>query len=230
VYDWDKFYLDTYLSNLSNVNRYCVNIDALPNLDDINDICCHDLDSDYKELCWTANFDHTNPETVREFCVAPRSIVNNNHCTVNSDCQSEQVCVSLSKYPPNEMILAMHTVERDNEPILYLGHFLNLYWSVQVSDYKPRWDWMHPFISWDIPFITQNILRFILSISGALALLNLAPVYYLDGEHAFETLLLWLLPHYPIHKRKLWAMVTFKAVSILLIGNIILSLGTLLVK
>ena len=66
-----------------------------------------------------------------------------------------------------------------------------------------------------------------MSISGALALLNLAPTYYLDGEHAMRYFVDWLLPRMSEGQKDFVVNMTFRFVAVLFVANIAVSVGAL---
>ncbi|KAF8695872.1 hypothetical protein HU200_036748 [Digitaria exilis] len=68
---------------------------------------------------------------------------------------------------------------------VYVGNLLSAAHSVRVSPYRPRWAFLL-FIA-DIPYILENGLSSLLHASGALAVVNCLPVYFLDGEAILET-------------------------------------------
>ncbi len=57
---------------------------------------------------------------------------------------------------------------------------------MHVSEYRPRWIGLPVWL----PQSLETLLRYLISLSGALALINLAPVYWLDGQWALKALLL----------------------------------------
>jgi hypothetical protein len=72
--------------------------------------------------------------------------------------------------------------------VFFQGHAHILGQSFSVSSYVFRWRNVFPralvraFAFWDFPNIIERQLQYAASISLALALLNMAPVFWLDGE------------------------------------------------
>jgi hypothetical protein len=100
--------------------------------------------------------------------------------------------------------------------------------SVTVSSYVPRFGWALPWwmrravASWDLPNIIERQLQYIASVSLALAVLNMAPVFWLDGEASAELFARLLLP-------KTDSYLLAKAKSVLLtVGTGLLALNLLL--
>lgn len=83
-------------------------------------------------------------------------------------------------------VLAARTGQRVH--FFYEGYPQILGQSVTVSSYVPRVWWTVPFpviqvlASVDIPNMIERLLQYFSSISLALAILNMAPVFFLDGE------------------------------------------------
>jgi hypothetical protein len=71
----------------------------------------------------------------------------------------------------------------------------------------------------------EQFLHFLWHISASQALLNAAPVYMLDGQHASEQLLLLVFPYNPA-RCKFLAKLAARVCTLLLCGNI--AMGMLL--
>jgi Zn-dependent protease len=67
-----------------------------------------------------------------------------------------------------------------------------------------------------------------MSISGALGLLNMVPMFYLDGEHACTAFLKVLLPAMSEDQRQKISRVIFWASSVLLAITLLVSLFALM--
>lgn len=123
------------------------------------------------------------------------------------------------------------------DDLRYTGHPFHLYQSVHVTEYRVRFSWLRFLIPPHLPSTIQQILHYICSISGALAILNIAPVYLLDGEHACKKVLQYIFlqqrrwgGHDMTLRRGLvpfWSATIFKLTLALLSVNIILSLSAL---
>ena len=57
--------------------------------------------------------------------------------------------------------------------------------AVEVTNYAPAASW----VPMGLPHVLEQLLAYMFAVSAALALLNMAPVYGLDGEAALKTLL-----------------------------------------
>ncbi len=100
---------------------------------------------------------------------------------------------------------------------------------VRVSEYRPRpWAGLPVWL----PHTLETQLRYLISLSGALALINLAPVYWLDGQWALTALLLAAStgPHRGLRLRR-WlggGDLLLKGTTGLLAANLIVQLLPLL--
>ncbi|CAG8662120.1 5735_t:CDS:2, partial [Cetraspora pellucida] len=72
--------------------------------------------------------------------------------------------------------------------VLYLGELVDVWEIVQVSILQPRWSWVP---TW-VPLSIELILRYTISFSLALGVLNILPAFKLDGHYALIALLLWV--------------------------------------
>ena len=57
--------------------------------------------------------------------------------------------------------------------------------AIELTDYAPAAWW----VPMGLPHVLEQLLAYTFSVSAALALLNMAPVYGLDGEAALRSLL-----------------------------------------
>jgi membrane-associated protease RseP (regulator of RpoE activity) len=89
-----------------------------------------------------------------------------------------------------------------------------------VSDFLPR-TW--PF-SPQWPMSIERFLSYLMSISAALGLLNLAPIFYLDGAYAFQTLVDIFASSLSRHMRNQISKSIFSFTLILMVTNMGLSL------
>lgn len=57
--------------------------------------------------------------------------------------------------------------------------------AIETADFSPNLRW----IPMDLPFALKQLLEYIFAVSAALALLNMAPIFGLDGKAALESLI-----------------------------------------
>ena len=145
--------------------------------------CCNDnIDSD---LCFLIN-GYESPYR----CMHARIVSQKPHCTSNSDCQSTSRC-STPILPEEERLIRISLLGIEpSQDILYLGMGYDLFYILSTSSYIPKSELCIP----EFPTFIETFLSMIVSISGALALLNSVPCYYLDGYWIFDTFLDAYLP------------------------------------
>lgn len=88
---------------------------------------------------------------------------------------------------------------------------------VSVSTYEPRLS-IFPL---RFPTWIYQLLQYLASISGGLGLLNLAPIYQLDGQYVCETVL-EIIPLPALRRQQIMNFLQ-KATLVLLLLNVILS-------
>jgi len=90
---------------------------------------------------------------------------------------------------------------------------------VFFSDLKPR----ASFVPLILPHLLERCLEYIMSVSLALGVLNMAPIFMLDGEHALGAFLDLLLPRWPLPRRQAVSRVVLIGCSVLFALNIVVS-------
>jgi len=135
---------------------------------------------------------------------------NEHYCLVASEVMQYPVCQSsddsvygncqcvFPRLAPDAALIQLHVKrpdkggeEGEKKSVAFVGTPQELWFSFVVRDYMFRF----PSLSWfdiDVPYIIDKSLRYLASISGALAVLNMAPAYYLDGEWCLRPFLLLL--------------------------------------
>lgn len=117
-------------------------------------------------------------------CLPARTTTDRPICKLQSDCYLPNVEVACV-YPAvdNETkLLRIHHGRRP--PLIFLGHPLDLYYSVSVSNYFPSGS----LVPLNLPYVVETFCKYLISLSGALVILNVVPCYALDGQyicHAF---------------------------------------------
>ena len=112
----------------------------------------------------------------------------------------------------NESFVRLIPITRlGSETIIFLGHPSELYASLVVSDFAPRWPRL---VGSGIIELVQRMLSYVVSFSAGLAVLNVIPCIAMDGQHIVGALSDRLL-HKVGNKRR--------------IVNIVVGLGTGLV-
>ncbi|DBB04615.1 TPA: hypothetical protein ACH3X1_012685 [Trebouxia sp. C0004] len=67
--------------------------------------------------------------------------------------------------------------------LVYVGTSGQLMQALEVSDFVPKSSWIP--LQW--PHMIEQLLVYTFAVSGALALINMAPIWYLDGESAWSS-------------------------------------------
>ncbi|CAG5125872.1 unnamed protein product [Candidula unifasciata] len=183
--------------------------------------CCNGTSATH--LCFTY---HTKKSAETKYaCLPARHATDRPMCRLQSDCyvpKVEAACV----YPAvdNETRL-LRVFHGQRPPLLFLGHPLDLYYSVSLSNYVPK----AAFIPVNLPFVIETFCKYIISLSGALVILNVVPCYALDGQyicHAFiELIFRPSIPDPEIRSLIYWLVIFFG--TILLIVNVIFAMWTL---
>ena len=139
--------------------------------------CSENLNSD---LCFRIA-GYENPYR----CMHARIVSQKPACRLDSDCESRSRC-SLPVLSEQERLVRISLRGiAPSQDILYLGTGHDLLYILSTSNYIPKSDLCIP----ELPVFIETFLSMIVSISGALALLNSVPCYYLDGYWIFDTFL-----------------------------------------
>ena len=135
----------------------------------------------------------------------------------------DRLVVVTFRHAPSERHGVVGAVDNDHldDVLLYAGHPAQVWHDIDVIDYQPRMSLPLPL---DLPRMIERFFMFTGSLATALALLNLAPVYKLDGEETTTCLLALLLP--PARFPRLLPFVRESLLwfgTILLVANLVLS-------
>lgn len=153
------------------------------------------------------------------FCMSARQVLSQTVCYSSEECSGEkQQC--LFPVSVNEGETLMKIEKDDGSFVIFVGHPSLLYSYARVVDYVPKFEFLKRI---NLHFHAENMLYYLISISSALGILNMAPVFLLDGQWAFIALCDILLPHYSSNFRKKVANSVLWVVSCLFVLNIALS-------
>ena len=158
-------------------------------------------------------------------CLAARPVTAGHPCHGPRDCVSTptQTCIFPTVDNTTKLIRIQHSHDVD---ALFFGDPRILFMTVEVSDYEPR-----TFLFWlQFPRILETFLVYCISLSGALALLNMIPTFALDGQWTFMAFVdeyLQCFIQSKEAKNKLFTTV-FTLCLLLLLSNIIMAFFTLL--
>jgi len=215
----------------NNSMGYCADKSYLKKNENLKDLvgCCAEgytgqlqcfVSQDGEHYCLSAK------ESIRFPTCLPQSV----SAEVSCDC-------IFPVLPPDVGIFHLHTralnkdaAETKDKDIVFAGTPIELWYSFELRDYVSKWDFLS---SIDLPLIIEKGLRYTASISGALAILNMAPVYYLDGEWCLKPFILlfesWAgrttnNTEEEGRKRDYYVTLILRTVSILFVINVIISL------
>lgn len=63
--------------------------------------------------------------------------------------------------------------------MLFLGNPAEIYSTVKVTDFVPKWNMYDPII----PHIVETFLKYVNMMSSGLAIVNVLPAFFFDGQH-----------------------------------------------
>ena len=154
---------------------------------------------------------------------ARRSMSLKQSCKQSRHCTNEyyQDMLCLKPLSTNRTKVIRITHEKGRE-ILFVGAPYELTSSIIVSDYIPKYS-----ISLiNFPEFLKTLSLYLLSISSALAVLNMVPCFYLDGHQTMCTLLEMCFPQKPLFRSLVGPVILFCGTSLLFV-NIFIALCTL---
>jgi len=178
-------------------------------------LCCDNFQSTNSSiLCFVTS-------TNNRICASGREVANGKYCKNDGDCEGSCFKPVLQ---PEESLIKITLI--NGSFVLLLGHPFSLYYSLPfIVDVLPRQIFW--FLSLNLPLFVERFLSYLMSISAALGFLNLAPIFYLDGAYATNTLIQLFFPSLSMQKRNQICKFVFSCTSLLLISNLILSFFTI---
>ncbi|XP_053268334.1 membrane-bound transcription factor site-2 protease [Pleuronectes platessa] len=229
VEDWSSC-----LSHLSHSPQtgYCVPVASLQpswahgrafkRLDGTMDCCSNNSLTD---LCFSYMKPQGRSSREKEFaCMPVRKMVtgtpvcrNDNDCAAHT--HSVSVCVSPSLENQTRFIRVTHP---PNTHMLFVGYPPHLQYAVSLTNFIPRFTFLHL----DLPVFLETFCKYVVSLSGALAVVNSVPCFALDGQWMLNALLEATLVTVVTdrQKRELIGFFLLLAGSALLAANVALGL------
>lgn len=137
--------------------------------------CCKEGVISPKSICFNS--------TVGAQCLHARRLLDQLPCSGNSKCASG-ACYTVH---PREGLLLQLIHSSSSDKALFIGDPAHLYYTLHVSDYTSRWFYAH------LPNYIETLMIYIVSLSGALAIFNAVPAFYLDGQHMLDAFLEFLI-------------------------------------
>ncbi|XP_069745591.1 membrane-bound transcription factor site-2 protease isoform X2 [Narcine bancroftii] len=199
------------LQHLSSVGR------AYKRLDGTTECCSN---NSLVDICFSF---HGNLQMPQHVCLAARKAIESSSvCQKNTDCQKESVhslCAKPSVENQTRLIRVKHSSPMD---MLFVGHPVHLQYAVSLTNYMPRFSFLHL----DIPVVIETFCKYLLSLSGALAVINAVPCFALDGQWMLNSFLEATLSSLIVEKsnRDLIGFFILLFGSVLLASNVVLGL------
>ena len=216
---------------LSSQNGYCLAGELLSNKPSFHENQTFLAEDGTRECCERTSltdicfhvFSQLRQSTYK--CLTARVVTARKTCTSSRDCLEpvEHHCVFPAISPPSKLIRITHTGGKD---VLFLGDPVELHYIVSTSTYMPK--------SVNIPLTLPNLLQtmcaYFVSLSSALALLNMVPAYFLDGQWTLTVLVDLLLERRvpDVGKRTVICNCVLASGSLLLVLNLGLAIWTLI--
>ncbi|XP_014787252.1 membrane-bound transcription factor site-2 protease [Octopus bimaculoides] len=158
-------------------------------------------------------------------CLPARTTTDRPSCKFRSDCYTPKVettCV----YPAlDNKTRLLRIIHGHKPPLLFLGDPLDLHYSVAVSNYVPN----NSFIPISLPYIIETFCKYLISLSGALVIINVIPCYALDGQwicRAFiEFCLRPIIPNVEV-RNTIYSVILIYG-TIILLANVFIAMWTL---
>lgn len=177
-YCTDNRVVDSFDETVRDFNRDVDNVECCPKASEHG-------------LCFKQN----DPNALHPFvCMPARQVLAQApaFCNTSTDCPSTRYTCLVPAVDATTKLLPIR--RQDKEDVLFLGHPGDLYYSVSLTDYHPKWS----YLPLRLPSMLETLCRYVASFSGALAILNAVPCFGLDGQWitqaAIDLLLINLVP------------------------------------
>lgn len=182
--------------------------------------CCRE--GSLSDICFQVVYGKGRPGTFK--CLTARTVSARQTCQNPRDCLgvADFACIFPAVASASRLVRIGQVSAAD---VLFLGDPRALPFTVSISGYVPSTSYS---LLWP-PEVLQTFSMYIISISSALALLNMVPAYFLDGQWALTALIEMLLEDAlpsEKHRRRLCNGVLVCG-SLLMVVNILLALWTL---
>lgn len=183
--------------------------------------CCAESQRE-SNICFQVMYGKGRPSVYK--CLTARTVSARETCKSFRDCKGvvDYACVFPSVSSPAKLVRISHT---DGPDALFLGDPRALHFALTISNYYPANNYSPLWL----PELLQTLCMYVISLSSALALLNMVPAYFLDGQWALMSLVELCFEHTlpdPMHRKRLCNGI-LTCGSILLLLNIGLALWTL---
>lgn len=158
-------YLESYSWNTTGIHFYMEHIECCPA-------------TDKKGLCFAWINPRSERQKIKSFaCLPARRLLSqsNGLCFSEEECDMGFACIQ----PAIENSTRLVQVSRSGkENALYICPVADMYYSISVSNYVPKFKLLPNMV----PYVVEMLLKYVVSFSGALGILNAIPCYALDGQ------------------------------------------------
>ena len=233
VHSQSKWQICVDLVSVTQQTGYCVAEEMMANkksffenqtvlTEDGTRDCCEQ--NSLSDICFHVFYAQAERQSVYK-CLTARVVSARKTCSNSRDCKEilEHGCVFPTISQPSKLIRISHNKGND---ILFLGDPRLLLFIISTSTYAPN---SHSTPLW-LPNLLQTLCTYFISLSSALALLNMVPAYFLDGQWTLTVLVdLFLEKRVPELDRRYLICNCILATGSLLLGlNLCLALWTLI--
>lgn len=157
-------------------------------------------------------------------CLPARtSLSGKQSCKQDTDCietYQQMLCIKPLTSNHTRVIRISHSRGQD---VLFVGNPNELISAISLSNYAPRYSFS--FIN--LPYHLNMLFMYFISISSALAVLNMVPCFFLDGHQTLLVILEILFPNLPRQRTNVATFILILGSSLLLV-NILLALLSLI--
>lgn len=132
--------------------------------------------------------DENMPELPQHSCLPGRVVVESAQqlCMIGSDCSLDLHCLKPSLGNETRLL----SIERDKgKVVIFLGHPSEIYHTMKVSEFVPRYAFISPVIA----EVLMKLFKYMIVFSSGLAVVNVIPCFYFDGQHIIQAACNFLL-------------------------------------
>lgn len=122
-------------------------------------------------------------------CLPARVIVEKSakYCTLSEHCPESYHCIK--PYMDNNTNILVISRLNNNNKIVYIGHPNDLAYTVHISPFIPK----HVFSTTAVPDFTIKLMSYLCIFNIGLAVVNVLPCVFMDGQHITNTVVYLLL-------------------------------------
>ncbi|TMS09244.1 Membrane-bound transcription factor site-2 protease [Larimichthys crocea] len=195
---------------------------AFKRLDGTMDCCSNNSLTD---LCFSYMKPQGRNGKEREYACMPvrKMVTGTRMCRTDDDCAAHSHAASVCVTPSLENQTRFIRVTHPPSPhMLFVGYPPHLQYAVSLTNFVPRFGFLHL----DLPVFLETFCKYVVSLSGALAVVNSVPCFALDGQWMLNALLEATLVTVVTdrQKRELIGFFLLLAGSALLAANVALGL------